>query len=329
MPGELRVKLCAAGSAHRKRVCGVRPQISALARMGRAGGGASDELSVDQLDGIIKALHRQGFEGDEFVVALPQKKLLSGVLEVPPRTSGAPLDVICRNELARTHKLEAEQIESVWWELPPPPVGARAEAEGAQAIAVGCKITDAEELLGVFEAVGVGVTAIDARGSALARAVSARLVETPGLTAVLEWEWESGLIVVVRGGVIVYERHLAEAGLKAIHAEMVKKLSIDADAAAHVIEQVGLGAAMGELSEDPELIGQAQRVITEQVDSLVLEVRASAAYAGRRFGGAVGRVIMCGDGACIPEAAARLERRMEMPRRSRIWPLWCRMRSNR
>jgi len=297
----------------RERSSGTTTSIAALARLARPHGVSSDELNPRHLSDMFHTLERQGFAGDDYVIAVPQRQLLSGVLEVPPRTSGAPIDVICRNELARTHRLEPDQIEAAWWELPPPPVGTRGETECAQALAVGCRTTDAEHWVEAFRDAGANICAIDARGPALARAVAARALDAPALTAVLEWSWESALIVVARAGMIVYERHLPESGLAAAHAEMGRKLSIDADAAAHIIEQVGLGEAAGELAEEPELIGQAQRIIGEQIDSLVLEIRASTAYAGRRLGNEVGRLIVCGDGASVPEAMPRLGRRVEMP----------------
>jgi cellobiose-specific phosphotransferase system component IIB len=104
---------------------GARPSLAAASRLERAKAG-SEPTSVELLR-VSEALSRQGFSGQDIVLVTPQSKLLSGVFEVPPRASGAPLDQIARNELARANKLEASQVECGWWELPP---GLR-ETEGA------------------------------------------------------------------------------------------------------------------------------------------------------------------------------------------------------
>jgi Tfp pilus assembly PilM family ATPase len=285
------------------------PVIAAAAAFRRPGSG---QPTAEQVASILHTLDRQGFCGERFVLAMPQSKLLAAVLEVPPRTSGAPLDVICRNELARTHRLEPEQIESAWWELPAAPTMIR-EAEGAQALAVGCRQTDAEELIGAFDAVGAEVCAIDTRGPALARAAAQCSPPAPSLTAILEWDAEAAMVVVTRGDAIVYERFLPEAGLNSCQAELVKKLATDSEVATYMIERIGLGAAPAEFAEESELVDQAGRLLGERIDSISMELRASAAYAARRFGDGVAVLVVCGDGVHVPGATERLERRAEMP----------------
>lgn len=280
-----------------------------------AAGGATDEgLTPGRIAALMDGLERQGFVGRRVVLALPQKQVLTAVLDVPPRNSGAPLDVICRNELARTHRLEPDALESGWWDLPPAPAsaGTAAANAGPQAIAVGCRVSDADELIARFEEADVTVCGIDCRCAALARGALPMLAESPELTAIVEWECAAALVVVVRGETILYERHLPEAGLGSLRSEVAKKLGVDADVASYLTEELGLGQPGTELAEDAEMVSHAQRLISERIDTMVLEVRASAAYASRRFGDSVAKIVFAGTGAEIPGVAERVRDKAEI-----------------
>lgn len=277
-------------------------------------GPAVAEPTPGRISAMLDALERQGFSGRRVVLAVPQKKLLSAVLDVPPKHSGAPLDVICQNELARTHRLEPEVIESGWWELPAAPVGAgAASGAGTQVMAVGCRSSDAEAMVNVFEEAGAEVCGLECRGAAMARGAMARLPVDPQLGAVVEWEGESALVVVVRGETILYERHLPELGMQVLCDSIARKLAVDPELGGYLLESLGLAPPAGELAGEAELVAQAQRLITDALDSLALEIRASAAYASRRFGESVARVIFGGSGAEMPGAVDRLQLRSELP----------------
>src|SRR3954451_23592560 len=51
---------------------------------------------------VREALFRHGFVGNRIVLAAPATQLEMDVLELPPRSSGAPVEQIARSELART-----------------------------------------------------------------------------------------------------------------------------------------------------------------------------------------------------------------------------------
>lgn len=271
---------------------------------------AAEAISPAEACSVMGALSRQGFRGDRIVLALPAGRLLTAVLDVPPRASGAPLDVICRNELARTHRLEPEAIESAWWEVPSSSVSARG-AEGMQAMAVGCRQDDAQALITAFDAAGARTSAIDTRGSALARAIAGRVPGATALAAIVEWEWDAAFIVVVRGETIIYERHLAESGLTACRAELVAKLGVDAAVAGYLLESVALGETPADMQGEADLADAARRIIGESIDSIAGEARASFAYATRRFGDGLSGVFACGEGAQLAGVSARLEAQLE------------------
>jgi Tfp pilus assembly PilM family ATPase len=115
--------------------------------------------------------------------------------------------------------------------------------------------------------------------------------------------------------VIVYERCLAEGGLSVAAEALQRKLEVDAETALYLLSEVGLGDGPADLSEEAELLDEARALIGERVDELALEARASASYAGRRYGEPVARMLVAGEGGSIPGLGARLERKLDVPLR--------------
>ncbi|MFN7021803.1 MAG: pilus assembly protein PilM [Phycisphaerales bacterium] len=281
------------------------PVLAAAAVVPRRRPGAPPD--ADEVARIAEAMERQGFRGRSVVIAAPCERVLSGVLEVPPRSSGAPLDQIVRNELARTSRVDPSQLECGWWELPR---GLR-EQEGSQVIALGCRHEDAARLLGPCEEAGLDVRAIDAPGPALARAVGRLLPAGDEITGVLEIGTAAALFIVIRGRTVVYERLLAEGGLGVTLDQLEKRLAVDRETAEHVLEGVGIDGAPPSLADEVELLNDARSFLTERTDELAAEVRASASYAGRRYGQEMSRLLLSGEGAGMPGLSARFSRRLE------------------
>src|SRR3954469_22958163 len=137
---------------------------------------------------VREALFRHGFAGDRLVLAAPAKQLEGAVLELPPRSSGAPVEQIARAELARGAKLESDPFEIECWDLPSP---ARA-GTGTSVMAVAMRHADAAAILDPFEADGFKLVAIDTQAWALARAAGP--YEIPGtISALLDIGWNSAL----------------------------------------------------------------------------------------------------------------------------------------
>src|SRR5881394_3993431 len=66
---------------------------------------ADQPLDASRVTWLRDVLTRQGFKGDQVVLAAPAGKLETEMLELPPRTSGAPMDQIARAELCTVSKL--------------------------------------------------------------------------------------------------------------------------------------------------------------------------------------------------------------------------------
>ncbi|RNC81333.1 MAG: hypothetical protein ED559_05950 [Phycisphaera sp.] len=86
---------------------------------------------------------------------------MSSMIELPPRSSGAPIDSLAKAEIAKSI---SGNFESFIWDLPESP---RQKATEYFAIAYGHE--DAGELLAPFESEGIKVSAIEPELTALAR----------------------------------------------------------------------------------------------------------------------------------------------------------------
>ena len=199
---------------------GGRWRIEAVAEMPRATAAPMPEAG--EVKHLCDLLARSGFKGRSLVVAVPETKVISGVLELPPRSSGAPLDVLARTELARMHKRTGETFEMTCWDLPAP---ARA-ANSTFVMAAGLDHTDAAAIMDAFEGHGFDVECLTTHAAAVTAACGP-LLDKPGeLAAILDLGWTSARVLLLHQTVVVYERALTEFGL----ASLVGRLGPGADA---------------------------------------------------------------------------------------------------
>ncbi len=250
---------------------------------------------AEELDRVRGALPRHGFVGHRIVAAVPTGLVMSAVLELPPRESGAPIEVIATGELSRIHQRDPLEVSAGCWDLPKP---ARA---GVPVMAVGCSHHDANEFLDTVESTGLSVVALDTRMLATARAVSVMLSDPGRISAVCDLGWSSTRLFVMHQGVVVYERRLTEYGIKGIHEAITGRSGVDDEVAEMLVGQVGMGAAstdeLGALAEQTNV----SSMLSSMGDKLIPEISASFSYAEHRYPDATAReLIMVGDGATVP-----------------------------
>ena len=283
------------------------------------------ELSVAEAERAYAILRRNGFAGRDAVLSVPNQRLVRRVMELPPRESGAPLNQIVRAELARAGKCAAEAMEAAWWELPS---GVRA-SEGTHIMAVACPHDVAEGIIGAVEESGLRVMALDTPATAIARACDAWLGVSPApratseshsagagamfgsssVVTIVDLGWQGATIAVFASGLLAYERVLEGDGLRRAHEELRKNLDVEDDVAEYIVDRLGVaGAVAAESShgspfgsDQAELLAEAQQTIQGNLRAAVDEIRASVAYAARRFSGATApTVLLCGGGMRVP-----------------------------
>jgi Tfp pilus assembly PilM family ATPase len=194
--------------------------MTAAVRVHRTG--QDDIPTVSELKTLRGILDRQGFVGTGLVLAVPTSQMYVGVVEVPPRSSGAPIGDIAQAELARINGCEAGDLESAHWELPPVFGGQTA----TQALALGCAHTVADGLLDAFDQAGLDVIALDGEAPAAIRACKQRASGT-GMTGILDIGWQDTQLNLLLGGQVLYHRTIAGAGIGAIAEQLAQTLGVD------------------------------------------------------------------------------------------------------
>ena len=250
-------------------------------------------LSGAEVSRLASALRRQGFVGSDIITAAGPQDVLSGMFELPPLSSGAPVTQLARSELAQMHGVNPGQLELCCWDLPEGP----SAKEVSTVMALGCLHESAEALLDAFDAGGLTVQALDLRATALARACKPLLLESPKLTAILDVGHGSTGLVLCRGDVILYERDLPEAGLKRLAMRMTEQLGLSEELVASLLHRSPFEATPPSEKDYPAL-REIAHFIEDHVQALVGDLHAPLAYALGQYGDSeFARVLLVGGGA--------------------------------
>jgi type IV pilus assembly protein PilM len=269
---------------------------------------ADSDLPTEALR-LAGVLGRQGFTGQSAVLAVPDAALLTAILDLPPRSSGAPVEQIALAELARAHRREPATLEMACWDLPAP---AR-PGDTVQVMAAACAHTDAGTILDAFENAGFEVRALDVRALAVARACRALWAPGDSMTAVLDIGWESVLLSVVGGDVVVYERLLEACDLHRLHAMLVEREGLPSELAEQILADGG--AAPSDSVGD--ILTEARHAIENHAQTLSEQLSLSLSYTAHRYPGRpVGAILLTGEGGGMPGLDAMLSTRLEAPARA-------------
>jgi len=270
----------------------------------------SNRLDRQEIINIQAVLRRQGFCGNDIVLAVPEKRLLHGVFEIPPATSGQAADregmifQIARMELSRMHSVAPDSFEMVCWPLGGWPLGGQDESKsthrGGQAIAVGCPHDVANELLDLFEGAGFNVRALDLRSAAAARACMSLSVQPPALTAILDLGWSSTKLLFVCGGTVVYERCLTNKSISHITTKLSGMFGITEQSADQTISTIGLVTNSEAGDYDQQSTETIRKILTKHFDVMLEELKTPFDYASHQYPGeGVKRLLLIGGGARI------------------------------
>ncbi len=284
------------GTRHAKAVQHVRGRSGAWSPHAAVCVPRGEGLSVgDEFRRLAGILARHKFQGVDVVLGAPSDGLLRSFVELPSRASGAPLEQIALQELAREHKRDPESLELGWWEVPRPARG----GEGLHAIAAALPREVGAGLVGACEEAGLRAVAIDSPGWALARAASGPEPLVPGeMHLLLDVGWSGCSLVMMHAGVIVYERRLPATGLGGLTTRLASRWETDQDTAERWLREPG---AAPDREQDSAL--------AELAASIGAEVAASITFASHRYPGTAPKESLIFGGASgwpgFPEAIAR------------------------
>lgn len=251
------------------------------------------EDEVYRLAGILENI---GFSGCEVVIGAPRSLLSTAVLDLPPKTSGAPVEQICAAEFARMFRLAPGSYELHAWEMPT--ASDRATTTQMAASAMECE--SAALLVAPFEAAGLRVEAIDLASEATGRACLHGCADAEELTTLLDVGWGGVDLTIFRGGRVIYERWLRSAGLGGLVESLSRSLHISDRSARILVRRVGI-AGIDDEHADPVLVARMLSIMREFAEELLQQVFGSAAYVLDRFPGeSVTQMRVGGGGAVMP-----------------------------
>jgi len=277
-----------------------RLRISAAAGAPRRNPGASvEQADISELRGLLAA---NPFKGRNVVLAVPDGDLFSGILELPPRSSGAPIEQLARTELSRMHRCDADSFEMACWDLPAP---ARA-GESTYVMASGFSHEKANTLLDTVEAEGLNVHALDIHASAVSRACEPLLEGVTGIAAILDLGWDQADLVLLHQGVVVYERKLTKCGIDGIAAQAGEELKLEPAEVEKFIRQVGLTRQSADVS--PGTIGAVNKAVADYCQTLGDEMRIPLSYLANQYPDAPPETLfLIGGGGRIPGLEQHLD----------------------
>ena len=261
-------------------------------------GGPAQSADIVRLRDLLAA---NSFMGRRVVLAVPCNQLLTGIMELPPRSSGAPLEQLARDELSRMHRCTPDSFEIACWDLPAPARGGGA----TYVMAAGFSHEKANELVDIVEGEGLDVYALDIHASAVSRACSPLLESVTGIVAILDLGWDQADLVLLYQGVVVYERKLIKCGIGSVVDSVGKELKLHHEKAERVVRQVGL------FPECPDIAPVYCKVINVVVnafcEALVEEMRIPLSYLGNQYPDASPEtLLLIGGGSPIPGLERKL-----------------------
>lgn len=277
---------------------GGRPRLVAAAAWPRRANG--DSLSVLETSELIPALWRQGFTGRELIIATPPTSAVSAVLELPPRSSNAPIDQLARLELARSRGLNASAFEMALWDLP---IAGRGDATRVMAVAAAHDRTESQ--IAPFDGLDVWTSVVEPMSVALARLISGAAARDAAddLTGAVDVGWENVTILALVQGLVVYERVLPGMGVHKLFSECQRKhgLSLDATHGALLALRAAHPVAARRVLRD------VRARLADFAEHTAVEAQRSFSYTAAKYPSVTLREVrLTGDGGWLPMLGDRL-----------------------
>lgn len=257
-------------------------------------------IDQDEVQRLARVLSQQGFAGRQLVISTPSEQLMASVIDMPPRDSGAPYDMIAAQEFARLQNQTPGQFEVAWWDIPKP-----ARSSSAKVMAVGCAHADTDPLLDLLEETGFDVVAMDSGLCAAVRACRDQIGPVEKISAVLDLGWGAARLGLVHEGVVVFDRTFSGSGMSGLHDLVCEKLNIEHAEAVCLVQEVGIAGD----DDSSELQDERTRsvapllrpIFVSYFQDIVRDLEASFEYASHQYPDAEPhRLILVGGGGEVP-----------------------------
>lgn len=266
------------------------------------------DLDRGEIFRLREALAEGGFKGKSVVLSVPSDQVITGIMELPPRDSGAPVEQLARAELGRMHKCDPNSFEMAYWDLPAP---ARA-THSTFVMGAACSHENASRLLDAFEDGGFDVECLAVHAAAVAKTCKPLLESISGVAAILDIGWTAARLVLTYQSTVVYERVLAKDGLGPLAEMLAANLGITIDEVDHRLCSGGLQAGKTGGDAADELGEKISTAALAHFEAMSRELRVPFSYLGNQYPDAeLERVFLVGGGAMIPGLDTKLGQLLE------------------
>ncbi len=285
-----------------------KTSVGAYASFGRSGD--DPKISTDEATRLARVLAQQGFVGRTIVLSPPAERLMSSIIDMPPRESGAPYNVIAAKEFARLQCLEPGHFEMAWWDVPK-----RQRSSSTKIMAIGCAYSDSEPILDTFAGAGFDVAVMDSGLCSAVKASLGMLGPANSVSALLDMGWGAARLALVHSEVVVFERVLNGCGLGSLLNQVSKVLGLELAEADALLQNVGISTGLDAPEQQDSRISAAasvlRPVISAFLDEVATELIASFEYAEHEFSDTdTHRIVLTGGGACVSGVAEYLNNSM-------------------
>ncbi|MFO0830277.1 MAG: hypothetical protein U0637_00405 [Phycisphaerales bacterium] len=238
-------------------------------------------VSGSDMRAFADALRRAGFVGRDVIASVPRSAFTT-TMELPPRTSAAPVQQLARVEMARIHRLEPGSFELGMWDLPTPD----RKPGLTHAIVVALPTEVGESLAALYADAGLRLLCLDAPLCAFARVCHAGVSHVPSLVGVIDVGWSGCRVMLMHvggadGTVPVYERLVEEVSLASLCRSVEQKLGLSGEAVRLTLSSSAEDVAAGAPSRD--LLRHARAFQGEFIERVVTETQRSFSYAVQMY----------------------------------------------
>jgi len=269
--------------------------IAALSMLPREQPG--QQIDRKEILDLKDVLRRQGFCGNDVVLAVPEDKLLRATLELPHQVSDTAVAQIARMELSRLHKVAPDSFEFVYWRLPP----ANQSKSVTATIAVACPHEAADAYLSIFQEGGFNVTALDVHSAAAARACTPLIVPPPAVTSLLDLGWNSTKLLLLCGRMVLYEKFISSQCIATMTARLSEMFGLPEKPAYQIVATIGFAPdPVGGGGLDRQSVEAIRKMLISFLAMILEELKAPFAYVNHQYPGeGLKRLLLIGEGAGI------------------------------
>jgi type IV pilus assembly protein PilM len=263
---------------------------------------------VEALSAALRELYSANKGFDKRVrVGVANQKIVVRVVELPPIADPKEMDAAVR---FRAQDEIPMPLESAVIDYHPLDVVDTPEGPRQRVLVVAARRDMIERVLTAVRAAGLRPEGVDLAAFAMIRALY-----EPGPDEAIMYLSVGGLtnLAVAEGTRCVFTR-VVGGGLESLAVELAERRALTLDHARAWLTHVGIGRPLEAIDGEPEIISEANLVLSEGVRRIAVEARNSLDFHVTQDGApAVSRVVLTGAAAAVPGFGEALSAELGMP----------------